>query len=286
MPELPEVETIRQDLRKKILGKKINDFVFTKKARLNKTTKFFVDFFVGNHFAEIDRIGKLIIFVLPDEKHVLLVHLKMTGQLIYKKDDKIIPGGHSDVSTVDVPNKHTHVQFHFEDGSKVFFNDIRRFGYLSLETIEKLEKIKSKYGIEPLTDNFTWENFAKIFAGKKSTILKALLLNQQIISGLGNIYVDETCFDAGIRPDRRVNTLTLAELKKLFASIKKIIKKAVEERGTTFNNYLDADGKKGSFVKFLKVYGRGGEECVKCKSILTKTKIGGRGTVYCEKCQS
>ena len=285
MPELPEVETIRQDLRQKIVGKKIEDLKLSKKARLNKSQKFFVDFLVGNHFSEIDRIGKLIIFILPDEKHVMLVHLKMTGQLIYKKDDKIIPGGHNDVSTVDVPNKHTHVQFHFSDGSKVFFNDIRRFGYLSLEPIEKLENIKSKYGIEPLTPNFTWENFAKIFAGKKSTILKALLLNQQIISGLGNIYVDEVCFDAGVRPDRRVNTLTLAELKKLFASTKKIIKKAVDERGTTFNNYVDGDGKQGNFVKFLKVYGQGGEECMKCKNILKKTKVGGRGTVYCEKCQ-
>lgn len=284
MPELPEVETIRQDLREKIVGKKIKNLVLSKKAKLNKSQKFFVDFLIGNHFSEIDRIGKLIIFILPDNKHVLLVHLKMTGQLIYKKNDKIIPGGHNDISTVNVPNKHTHVQFHFSDGSRVFFNDIRRFGYLSIEPIERLKSIKDKYGIEPLTDNFTWDNFSKIFVGK-NTILKALLLNQQIISGLGNIYVDEICFDAGVRPTRRVSTLILVELKKLYNSTKKIIKKSVENRGTTFNNYVDGDGNKGNFVKYLKVYGRGGEECKNCKNILKKIKVGGRGTVFCEVCQ-
>lgn len=284
MPELPEVETIRQDLRHKIVGKKIKNLILSKKAKLNKSAIFFVDFFVGNHFVEIDRIGKLIIFILPDEENILLIHLKMTGQLIYKKDNKVIPGGHNDVSTVDVPNKHTHVQFHFDDGSKVFFNDIRRFGYLSIEPIKKLENIKSKYGIEPLTSNFTWDNFVKIFKNK-NTILKALLLNQQIISGLGNIYVDEICFDAEVRPDRKVNTLTVSELKKLFTSTKKIIKKAIENRGTTFNNYVDGDGNKGNFVKYLKVYGRGGEECKKCKTVLQKIKVAGRGTVFCDKCQ-
>ncbi len=284
MPELPEVETIRQDLRQKIVGKKIQDLILSKKARLNKSQKFFVDFFVGNHFIEIERIGKLIIFILSDNQHVLLIHLKMTGQLIYKKNSKVIPGGHNDISTINVPNKHTHVQFNFEDGSKVFFNDMRRFGYLNIEPIKKLEKIKSKYGIEPLTPNFTWDNFVKIFKNK-NMVLKALLLNQQIISGLGNIYVDEICFDAGIRPDRKVDMLTLIELKKLFLSIKKIIKKAIENRGTTFNNYVDGDGNKGNFVKYLKVYRRGGEDCKICKSILQKTKVGGRGTVFCEKCQ-
>jgi formamidopyrimidine-DNA glycosylase len=147
------------------------------------------------------------------------------------------------------------------------------------------DNIKQKFGIEPLQANFTWNNFEKLFENRK-TILKPFLLNQQMISGIGNIYADEICFRAKVLPNRRLNTLSEAEQKKIFQAIKYIIKKAIEQRGTTFSNYLDSDGKSGNFSDQLKVYGRGGEKCLRCRqSLIKKVKLGGRGTTFCSQCQ-
>jgi formamidopyrimidine-DNA glycosylase len=284
MPELPEVETIRQDLRNKIINKKIVDVLVTSKAKVKPSKYIFIKHVKDNKFIEIDRIGKLLIFVMPEQRY-LLVHLKMTGQFIYKKDNEIIPGGHNDLSTIkNLPNNSTHITFEFLGKEKLYFNDMRRFGYMKLVGSDELEKVKSNYGIEPLQSNFVLKDFKELFKNRKTSV-KALLLNQKIISGIGNIYADESCFLSGIKPERRACELSHEELKKLYLAIQKIIKKAVKIRGTSFNNYVDADGNKGSFVKFLKVYGRGGLKCTRCHGILIKTKTAGRGTVYCAKCQ-
>lgn len=285
MPELPEVETIKNDLIKNIQDKKILDIFITTKARINKDKKYFSDFLKENKIKKIDRIGKLLIFDFGQE-NFLLIHLKMTGQLIYKNKEKIIGGGHSEKKVdMSLPNYNTRFTFEFMDNSKLFFNDMRRFGYFKIVNKKELEKEKEKYGIEPLQKNFTWLNFKKIFENK-NTNLKSFLLNQKNIAGLGNIYVDESCFDAGIRPDRKVKSLSEGELKKLFASIEKIIKKACDFRGTTFNDYVDSDGNKGNFSGFLKVYGKTGEKCSSCGSLLETKKIAGRTTVFCPKCQN
>jgi len=284
MPELPEVETIRQDLKKKILSKKIKNVLVTKKARTNQKHGAFAKILQGKKFVDIDRIGKLLIFVLPNKKY-LLIHLKMTGQLIYQKDKKVIPGGHHDLSTVgDLPNKSTRLSFEFSDSGKLYFNDIRRFGYLNIVDNKELEKIKSKFGIEPLQKDFTLDNLKKVLTGRKTSI-KAILLNQQLISGIGNIYADEICFDARVLPNTSVSKLTGQQIIKLYKSTEKLIKKAIEMRGTTFNNYRDSDGNKGNFVKYLKVYGRTGLKCKRCSGIIEKTRVAGRGTHYCPKCQ-
>ncbi|MFH1946756.1 MAG: bifunctional DNA-formamidopyrimidine glycosylase/DNA-(apurinic or apyrimidinic site) lyase [Candidatus Magasanikbacteria bacterium] len=284
MPELPEVETIRQDLKKKIVNKKITNVLITTKARTNLSRNKFASELKGETVKDVDRVGKLLIFVLPDEKY-LLIHLKMTGQLIYQKGKKIIPGGHHDLSTVsDLPNKFTRITFEFSDGGRLFFNDMRRFGYLKIVDSKELEKVKSKFGIEPLAKDFTIDNFKKALQGRKTNI-KALLLNQQIFAGIGNIYADEACFDAGIRPDTQVSELSSVQVNKLYKSVQKIIKKAIEMRGTTFNNYRDSDGNQGNFVQHLKVYGRAGLKCKRCSGIIEKTRVAGRGTHHCSKCQ-
>ncbi|MBD3311579.1 MAG: bifunctional DNA-formamidopyrimidine glycosylase/DNA-(apurinic or apyrimidinic site) lyase [Candidatus Magasanikbacteria bacterium] len=285
MPELPEVETIRRDLKKLILNKKIKTFLVTQKARIrNSSLGKFRNTIKNNYFKNIDRIGKLLIFVMPEDKY-LLIHLKMTGQLIYEKDHRIVAGGHPEPeSEKSIKNKFTRVEFIFSDGSKLYFNDMRRFGYLQIVDKKELKKIKEGFGMEPLTKSFRFENFLEILKNRKTNI-KALLLNQKAISGIGNIYADEVCFDAGIRPGRKINQLSKLEKKELFKSLEKIIKIAIEKRGTSFKNYLDGSGRQGNFVKHLKVYGRSGKKCKKCKTELKKIKLAGRGTTYCPKCQ-
>lgn len=284
MPELPEVETIRRDLEKKIIDKKIVDIFVSSKARVFPSKNMFITKLKGNKIKKTDRIGKLLIFGLTDESY-LLIHLKMTGQLIYQCGEKIIGGGHSDKEIPQIlPDKSTRIVLDFSSGEKLFFNDQRRFGYMKIVDKKTLEKEKNKYGIEPLRSNFTLENFQKVLESKKTSI-KAILLNQKLIAGIGNIYADESCFWAGVRPDKKADKLTKTEIKKLYQSLEKVIAKSIQERGTTFNHYRDSDGKKGNFVRFLKVYGRGGEKCVNCNSVLKKNKVAGRGTVFCLKCQ-
>lgn len=293
MPELPEVETIRQDLRRKILNKKIIGVQILHKKTIHNKKKDFWRILKNNKVKEIDRVGKLIIFEL-NRKNFLLVHLKMTGSLILQKDKEIMAGGHSNVNMelashhkgagFNLPNKHTRVIIIFEDKARLFFNDLRLFGYMKIVGAKAKDKIKLGFGIEPLAANFTLSNFEKIFKNRR-TSLKAILLNQKLIAGLGNIYADEACFAAGINPFKQANKLTKEEIKKLFVSIEKLLKYAILKRGTTFNNYVDSNGNRGNYTKYLKVYGRGGKSCKKCQNILKKTKLAGRGTVFCVRCQ-
>jgi len=306
MPELPEVETIRQDLRKKILNKKIIGVETTVKARLNKSRATFARFLVGKKFVDIDRIGKLLIFVLSGKEKYLLAHLKMTGQLVWIKElpphpipllgqeRGFVAGGHQGLKPIELPNNYTRATFVFADKSFLYFNDLRRFGYLHLVDEKELLKIKSKYGIEPLTKSFTLKNFLSRLQNKSRTLnkvrdkkinIKSALLDQSLFAGIGNIYADESCFLAGIKPMTKVCKLTSARARKLYKCIAKIIKKSIDKRGTTFSNYVDSDGRIGGFKRHLKVYGRAGENCRRCKAIIKKIKLNGRGTHFCPTCQ-
>jgi formamidopyrimidine-DNA glycosylase len=288
MPELPEVETVRQDLRKKLLGKKITQLEILKTKLSKKEAVEFENNVKSSSFQEIERYGKLLVFVLQKSQQYMLVHLKMTGQLVYQLHEKIIMGGHSFATHESVlPGKHTRVIFTFADQSNLFFNDMRGFGYIKLVSVKELEKIISRFGIEPLKDTFTLSNFSKIIRTKKMK-LKALLLNQALIAGIGNIYADEICFGASVLPERSTVSLTTEEIEKLYSYTDKILRKAVVLRGTTFNNYVDGDGKKGNFLECLQVYGRKGKICLRCRDenvVIKKKKIVGRGTHFCEGCQ-
>ncbi len=294
MPELPEVETIKNDLKRAILNKRIVDVEVRKKNLIKSDFKEFVKILRGNTFKNISRIGKLIIFHLRNNKY-LLIHLKMTGQLIYKphlnpllskeRKKRVIAGGHEILGMDDkLPNKYSHVIINFSDKSTLYFNDMRQFGYLKIVDENELKAVKSRFGIEPLTKNYTLNNFRKIFNDRKVNV-KNLLLNQKLIAGIGNIYADEILFKVGIRPTRIAGQLKEDEIKKMFKAIEVILKEAIKYRGTTFSDYVDSRGKKGNFTKLLKVYGREGEKCKKCNGIIKKIKIGGRGTRYCSKCQ-
>jgi formamidopyrimidine-DNA glycosylase len=283
MPELPEVETIVRDLRDRIIDKKIKDAEVLL-PRIVKTRNF-CNTIIGNKLKRVERVGKMLVFEL-ERGGYMIVHLKMTGQLIYHQKKQVIAGGHSERKDEpsNMPNKWTRVIFRFSDNSKLFFNDLRTFGYIKIVNGMGLAEASATYGLEPFSKEFNLNNFKKIFKNRKTTI-KALLLNQKLIAGLGNIYVDEVLFAAGVLPDRRVDALKEAEIKKIYSKINPILTNAIKNRGTTFNNYVDPQGKKGGMKRRLKVYGRTGKKCVNCGNIIMKRKIAGRGTHYCLECQ-
>lgn len=286
MPELPEVETIRRDLVEKITGKKIKAVTVNLRRLVKSDYETFVTTLTGNTVTALERRGKLMIISLKKGGYKLLVHLKMTGQLIFLQGKKVVAGGHSFASMdFDLPNKYSYIIFEFADGSKLFFNDMRTFGYMKLADEAEMKKILATYGIEPLQPEFTLKNF-RVALDNRKTSIKAALLNQQLFSGIGNIYADEICFAAGVLPQRIIATLHDDEVKKLHRASSAVIKRAIAERGTTFNSYIDAEGRKGNFLSFLKVFGRQGKVCVRCKTgIIKKAKHAGRGTHWCPACQ-
>ncbi len=284
MPELPEVETIKNDLKKKILKKEIESVEILKKT-IRGNEREFKRILEGNYFKSINRIGKLLFFELGNKKNFLLVHLKMTGQLVYMYKKYLIAGGHFTSNFGRLPNEFTRVILKFKNDSSLYFNDMRRFGYMEIVDSKGLEKVKARFGIEPLTSNFKFNDFKKIFAKRKAPV-KAVLMNQKLIAGIGNIYADEILFESRIMPTRLANTLSEPELKRIFEASKTVLKRAIKYRGTTFRNYVDSEGKKGSFVNFLRIYGRKeGGACYRCDGIVKTVKIGGRTTKYCSGCQ-
>lgn len=287
MPELPEVETVRRDLVQALSGVKITDVtVIHPKTIQPLLAKDFSAQLKGQIIKTIERIGKLLIFIFTKKSEVLLVHLKMTGQLIWQSQGERVAGGHSLSEPVkELPNKHTRLVVTFGKHGQLFFNDLRLFGYWKMVTPTQLVEIKSQYGIEPLTANFTWPLFDQAL-GTRTTNIKALLLNQAVISGMGNIYVDEALWRAKIKPTRRVRDITPAERRVLFAACQKVIELGVKHRGTTFNHFVDGNGAKGNFLQFLEVYGRAKLPCSRCQTPIKKIKLAGRGTHYCPQCQS
>ncbi|MDP3997519.1 MAG: bifunctional DNA-formamidopyrimidine glycosylase/DNA-(apurinic or apyrimidinic site) lyase [Candidatus Andersenbacteria bacterium] len=287
MPELPEVETIRRDLQKELRGRKIARVEVRKKKMVRGSAGGLQMFLKGKSFSGIRRRGKLLIFAVAGGQRYLLVHLKMTGQLIFvdAKKEEVIAGGHSGPDMEKLPNKYSHIIWHFTDGSVLYFNDLRQFGFGRLVDESALAAVLAAYGVEPLEKKFTAAKLTEIL-GKRQTTLKSVLLNQALIVGLGNIYVDEACFYAGVRPTRRAGSLTAAEIKQLYRGIGHVLRQSLKHRGTTFNSFRDGTGKRGNFVSKLKVYRRTGEKCKRCKGgIITRVKVSGRGTHFCPACQ-
>ena len=289
MPELPEVETIRRDLEGKIVRKKIANVEVRAKKIVKTNLKDFLNTLRGNQFSKIDRRGKLLIFSLKTGGQFLLVHLKMTGQLIYRYDRKTIAGGHNLPKNIgELPNKFTHLIFSFADKSKLYYNDMRKFGYMKIVGEEEKDKILAdNFGIDAMDEKFSLAVFKKILEERKKSIAKAVLMDQGAIAGIGNIYADEILYDSRIMPNRKVGTLKPEEFKKIYQSIKKVLKHAIRHKGTTFGtqlegHYVDSEGRQGNYLDFLKVYQREGEKCASCpKGIIAKKNIAGRSTRFC-----
>ncbi|MEI6596805.1 MAG: bifunctional DNA-formamidopyrimidine glycosylase/DNA-(apurinic or apyrimidinic site) lyase [bacterium] len=283
MPELPEVETITRDLDSKLKNKKIIA-VESLDKKIFKLTESDVKNILGKKIRKIRRRAKMIIFDLAD--YYLIMHLKMTGQLVYQTKTSLITGGHPIINQdKKLPNKFSRVIFKFNDKSTLYFNDVRRFGWIKIMPGNKFAEFNSRLGVEPLSSEFTLEFFNKFLLRKPKTSIKQALLDQKYISGIGNIYADESLFIARIKPFRKIKTLSATEIKKLWHAIPKILKHAIKHRGTSFNDYVDAQGEVGNFIKYLKVYGRLGEKCKNCGQPVKKIKLGGRGTHWCDNCQ-
>ncbi len=286
MPELPEVETVRIQLRNKVIGKTIKgvEVFHDKSARPGVS---FEDRLVGKTIADIDRIGKLMIFSFAEDGDLfMLAHLKMTGQFFFVEDNDISGGGHSiskgDIE--DLPNRHTRVAYYFTDGSALYFNDMRIFGYNQLATKEEMEAAKDRFGPEPIHDGFDVDDFTTKLKRRKTPV-KAALLDQTFVAGLGNIYVDEALFRAGVRPMRRADKVTKKEAAAIAAASGDVMKESIKVGGTTFQHFKDTDGEKGNFSKYLQVFGQQGTACPKCGTTIKKVRCAGRGTHFCPKCQ-
>lgn len=278
VPELPEVETIKQELNDIIIGKKIKDVDIILARIINLAPSEFKEKSISAVVKNIERKAKNLIITLissQNKKNYLLIHLKMTGQLIY------IPPG-----SKDTKNKYTHVIFNFTDTSKLLFNDLRQFGYIKLLTEKELDEYfkKQNFGYEPLEKNFTLEKLKELLKDRKGKI-KTILMDQTFIAGIGNLYAAEICFYAKVNPARQISTLTDNEIKNIYSGIKKILAEALKHKGSSVENYVDIYGKQGEFVPLLKVYGRKEKKCYRCGGIIQTVKLGGRGTYFCPNCQ-
>jgi len=277
MPELPEVETIKRDLQKKIVGKKIEDVTINVTKILQKPSlEEFKAKIRGRVIKEINRRGKYIIIDL-DSEDKLIIHLGMTGILLY-------PFNQINKNTI-IP-KHNHFVFSFTDNTQLVFNDVRRFGKVYLVQNIKESECIIKLGVEPLDESFTIAKFAQMIRNKKNKI-KSLLMKQEFITGLGNIYVNEVLHRADIHPLSLASSLSETQIAKLFREIKDVLNEAVNLRGSTVEDeaYRDTDGKKGEFAERLQVYARKGSSCFKCGHIIESIKIEGRSSFFCPKCQ-
>ncbi|CEG28172.1 DNA-formamidopyrimidine glycosylase [Bacillus sp. B-jedd] len=273
MPELPEVETVRRTLEQLLIGKRISSVsVFWPKMVKNPVdTAQFTDALKGQSFLAIGRRGKFLIFYTED--FALISHLRMEGK--YSVSD-----------AADPVDKHTHAIFKFEDGTELRYRDVRKFGtlHLFLKGTEFEQPPLFGLGPEPFSEEFTVAHLAERL-GRTNRKVKTALLDQKILVGLGNIYVDEALFRSGIHPERLANSLNEKEIAKLYSEIVSTLGEAVEKGGSTIRSYVNSQGQIGMFQLDLLVYGRKGEECKKCGGPLSKGVVGGRGTHYCPNCQ-
>lgn len=287
MPELPEVETVRLQLLSKIKNKQIKkvQVLNEKTVRCNNA---FSKKLAGQTFSDINRVGKLMIFAFENEPDLfLLAHLKMTGQFFFvDKKKKVSGGGHSMTvaDQTDLPNKHTRVAFNLTDGSALFFNDMRKFGYIELADAEMVKKAKSRFGPEPIKADFDKALFASKLK-KKNRSIKTVLLDQTFIAGLGNIYVDEVLFKAKVNPERKASEVTRKEAYAIAKASGEVMNKSISVGGTTFQYFKDTGGQNGNYIDYLKVFGKQKTPCPRCETIIQKIRVSGRGTHYCPSCQ-
>jgi formamidopyrimidine-DNA glycosylase len=285
MPELPEVETIKRELDKILRGKIISGVEILWPKTISPTTTInFTQIITDKRIISLERRAKMLIIHLNNNVS-LIIHLKMTGQLIFvPKSGKIISGGHP-TNDIQTPGRHTRLIFHFKDKSNLYFNDLRKFGWVKILD-EKLKKyINTEVGIEPLSSKYTMVHFRQMLKKYPNRTVKQILLDQHLIAGIGNIYADESAFLSKILPMRKIKTLSEKEINYLHKNIIAVLKLSIQKKGTSSKNYVRSNGQKGGFVPFLMVYGRKGETCKCCGTKIVKTKHAGRGTHYCPECQ-
>jgi len=279
--ELPEVEVMRRDLEKDVVGRKVTkaEVRGSRNAmriiRRHAKRKEFADRLVGRKFTKVERRGKYV-FLHMDNGHVLVVHFGMSGQFVRGNKRQALP-------------PHTHVVIDFQQGGDLRYVDPRTFGEMFVATPDELGRVKElqHIAIDPLDHVFTWQAFGGALAQRASK-MKPLLMDQKFISGLGNIYSDEVLFAAGLRHERMSDTLSSQEVRRLYRALQEVLQDAIRYRGTTLEDeaYVDLFGKPGEFQNELKVYGRAGQPCRRCRTPIEVEKVSGRNAYYCPQCQS
>ena len=292
MPELPEVETIRRGLGRLLPGKKILSTIHidSPKSFPNPTAE--VDSFViGASVVGVRRRAKVLLIEL-DSDYTLVVHLKMTGQLVYVDSSQSIEprfgGGHPTDSLIgQLPDRSTRVVVKFTDGSTLYFNDQRKFGWMRLVPTISVPDIDfmKRVGPEPLEIDFTAVQFIPRIRRRNNTTIKAAILDQSVLAGVGNIYADESLWGAKIHPSKRVRDVSDDQLAELLVQIKAVMTLSIEKGGSTDRNYVDAEGQRGSYLQFANVFRREGQPCNRCGTTIEKIRVAGRGTHVCPVCQ-
>ena len=271
MPEIAEVETVRNTLKKRILNKKIKDIKINYAKMLDNSEEEFKKCLINNEFIDILRKGKWLIFELHN--YYLLSHLRMEGKFFLKNSEESL-------------EKHEHIIFTFTDNTDLRYHDTRKFGRMKVikkEDLDSTEEIK-KQGIEPIDSALSKSYLLEKFKGKKMPI-KTMLLNQEVISGLGNIYADEVLFASKIHPLRKSGSITSLECERIIKTSNNIILKAIEMGGTTIKSYTSSLGVYGKYQNYLKVHKKEGMPCPICQNKIKRIKVGGRSTYFCDKCQ-
>lgn len=288
MPELPEVETIRIGLDRLLPGRRVAS-VESNNPKSFPNAEHDVDrFLVGSTVVGARRRAKVLLIDLSSD-YTLVIHLKMTGQLVFRNGIERFGAGHPSDSLVgELPDKSTRVIIGFDDGSKLFFNDQRKFGWVRLLPTTEVPNIDfmQKVGPEPLEAGFTWQLMRERLKRRANTSIKAALLDQSVIAGVGNIYADESLWGAKIHPATLVKHVTDAQIKKLHDTLVAVLTLSIEKGGSTDKNYRDAEGKKGSYLSFANVFRREGQDCPRHPGTkILKIRVAGRGTHVCTKCQ-
>jgi formamidopyrimidine-DNA glycosylase len=280
MPELPEVETIRRDLAPRITGRRIVEAWVAPNAPKLVQGEPAADFcrrIAGRAVRELGRRGKYLLIRLeggPDGRALTwIVHLRMTGGLIHTL------GGCESLTGED---RFLRARFKLDDGSELCYADLRKLGTMWL--VEDESAVVGKLGPEPLSEGFTPEELRSRLA-KRAAPVKAVLLDQAAVAGVGNIYADEALFEAGIRPAKQARRLSRAAVERLHAAVRNVLSEALADRGSSFRDYVDAEGEQGMHQLRVKVFRRTGEPCYVCGAAIKRVKVGGRSTHYCPKCQ-
>ncbi len=287
MPELPEVETIRRGLNSLIVGRQIRTVIVADGASKSyPNSPHDSDMVRGAVVQGVHRRAKLLL-INVSSMYTLVIHLKMTGQLVYRGEQSF-GAGHPTRSLVgELPDRSTRVTIEFADKSRLYFNDQRRFGWIKIfpsSEIAKLEFI-TKLGPEPLEDVFTSREFILRMRRRNNTTIKAAILDQTVLAGVGNIYADESLWGAMLHPATRVRDTTDEQLARLLDEIKYVMKLAIGKGGSTDRTYVDAEGRRGTYVDIARVFRREGHECPRCGYLIKKTRVANRGTHICPLCQ-
>jgi formamidopyrimidine-DNA glycosylase len=287
MPELPEVETVRRGLHELIIGRQIKKVVHDTPKSFPNAANDVESFLIGAKIIDVRRRAKVLLIDLSTD-YTLVIHLKMTGQLVFRADTIAFGAGHPNDSLIgDLPDKSTRVTMQFEDESNLYFNDQRKFGWMRLLPSIEVPNIDfmQKVGPEPLDKEFTAKQFTERFTRRARSPIKAALLDQTVVAGVGNIYADESLWGAKLHPLTKVAEVTKQQFTLLYTELRDVMNLAIEKGGSTDKNYVNAEGKRGSYMDFARVFRREGKPCPRCGTIIIKFKAAGRGTHICPNCQ-